>query len=171
MNRSAWTCTLLAGGALGYYLLLGRAHLAEITALHRQIGDAYERFDAAERQAAQEAELLDAASRLDQWRAVLTPRLTYDPEHEFQVTVSNELRRDGLVVDRTEAPQSDSALGRPNQRVRVAIQGPLPRIVAAICRLENAETPTRVVELTLQIADANAARGELTVVRTWSDQR
>jgi hypothetical protein len=172
MNRSAWSCALLAGGALGYYLLFGRAHLDEIASRHAEMAAAYARFEAAERQGVQEAALLDAAARLDHWRAELTPSLTFDPASpELQLVVMNALRVDGLVVERTEAPQSDRAPGRYSQRVRVTVQGPLPRIVAAICRLENAPTPTRVVELTLQTADASVARGELSVVRTWSEEQ
>jgi hypothetical protein len=170
MNRSVWSCALLTGGALGYYLLFGRGHLAEIAARHAEMADAYARFEAAERQGAQEAALLDASARLDHWREELTPALTFDPASpELQLVVMNALRSDGLVVNGTEQPQSERAAGRSSQRVRVTVQGPLPRIVAAICRLENAPTPTRVVELTLQAADASVARGELTVVRTWSE--
>jgi hypothetical protein len=172
MNRSAWTCALLAGGACAYYLALGRGHVAQIEQCHERMRAAYARFEAAERQATQEAALMDAAERLERWRTQLTPALTLDPASpELQLVVMNELRSGGLVVDRTEAPQSDSTLGRPNQRVRVTVLGPLARIVAAVCTLENAPTPTRVVELSLQAADANVTRGELTVVRAWSGTR
>jgi hypothetical protein len=173
MNRSAWTSALLLGGAVAYYGLFGRVHVAEIAARQQQTTEAYARYEAAEQRASQETALHGAATRLDALRAELAPALTLDSEAppELQLIVMNELRADGLVVERTEAPQSDASLGRPNQRVRVTIQGPLPRIVAAMCRVENAATPTRVVELTLQATDPNAARGELTVVRTWSHER
>jgi hypothetical protein len=173
MNRTAWTCALLAGGAAAYHAAFGRVHFAEIADLHEQLEAAYARYEVAEQQASQEAALIDAAARLDRWREELTPRLLRDDDStpELQLMVMNELRAGGLVVERTEAPQPDAAVGRPNQRVRVTIQGSLQRIVAAMCRLENAPTPTRVVELSLQAADPLAARGELTVVRTWSDER
>ena len=172
MNRTVATCAVLAGTTLAYHVLFGRRHLAEIAACHDETTAAYARFEAAERQAALETALLEAEARLEAWRGQLTPPLRFDPaQTPFQLTVMNGLKRDGLVVERTEAPQSDVTLGRPNQKVRVSVQGPLQRIVAAICRLENSPTPTRVVELNLLAGDVENARGELTIVRTWSDHQ
>jgi hypothetical protein len=82
------------------------------------------------------------------------------------------LARDGLRVDRTEAMAPDPTLKRPNARIKVTIAGPFARLFAALQNLENSLPPTRVTELTLVASSAaGEVRGEMVVVRTWSEAR
>jgi hypothetical protein len=171
MNRSASTCVVLLGAALGYWLLLGRAHLAEIADRRTEMADAYERFEAAERESTQEAVLLECAARLERCRTELAPRLALDPGLPFSLRATTELRAHGVTVESSETMAPEPALTRPNHRVRVVVSGTLGRVFAALCALENSPSPTRVTDFALQATDAHRVRGELTIVRAGSEPR
>lgn len=172
MSTTLSTCGVLAGAAVVYWLGLGRAHLAEIAERRVLMAAAYERFEATERELAHETALLDCAARLERCRAELDARLTPDPEHApFLLAATSELKATGLTVERSDALPDDPSLGMPNRRARVVVSGTLGRLLVGLCTLENAAAPTRVTELTLQAGDGTKVRGELTIVRTWSQPR
>lgn len=173
MNRTTATFLVFVGMLAAYHVLIGRRHLAEIAAGNAELAAAYVRYDAAEEEAATELRLQADADRLHQLHAQLLPPLAGGADGGAPLLLASEaLARDGLRVERTEAMAPDPTLQRPNARIKVAVSGPFARFFAALQNLENSLPPTRVTELTLVAgAAAGEVRGEMVVVRTWSEDR
>lgn len=173
MNRAAATFTTLAGIAAAYYLVLGRAHFADIAACNREVSEAYARFEAAEQETARELLLQRGAAQVEQWRQQLLPMLTLPAAGPPPLVAASEaLAADGLRVERAESLTADPALGHANARLRLAVAGPFPAFFTALRNLENSMPPTRVTELVLvATAIPGEVRGEMIVVRTWSEAR
>lgn len=172
MMRSWSTCAALAGTVLGYHLVFGRAHVAEIAAQRAAMDASYSRFDAAEAAVAQETLLLDCATRLDRWRGDLTPWLTEDPSQPpFLIAATTSLEAAGLAVERSEALPSESGAGHRTQRVHVVVIGTLGTLFTAMCSLENSASPTRVTDAALRFQPGDRVQADLTIARTWSGGR
>jgi hypothetical protein len=172
MNRTTATFLVFCGMLAAYYALIGRRHLAEIAAGNAELAAAYARYDAAEQEAATELLLQADAERLHELQTELLPPLAADGGGAPLLLASEALARDGLRVERTEAMAPDPTLQRPNARIKVAVSGPFAHFFAALQNLENSLPPTRVTELTLVASSAaGEVRGEMVVVRTWSEAR
>lgn len=173
MKRTTATFLVFVGMLAAYHALIGRRHLAEIAAGNAELAAAYARYDAAEEEAATELLLQADADRLHELQAQLLPPLAAGADGGAPLLLASEaLARDGLRVERTEAMPPDPSLQRPNARIKLAVAGPFAQFFAALQNLENSLPPTRVTELTLVAgATAGEVRGEMVVVRTWSDAR
>lgn len=173
MNRTTATFVVFVGMLAAYHALIGRRHLAEIAAGNAELADAYARYDAADQEAATELQLQASAERLHELQRQLLPPLATAADGSAPLLLASEaLARDGLRVERTEAMPPDPSLTRPNARIKLAVAGPFARFFAALQNLENSLPPTRVTELTLVAGAAvGEVRGEMVVVRTWSEAR
>lgn len=173
MNRTTATLGVFVGMLAAYYGLIGRRHLAEIAAGNADIAAAYARYDAADQEAATELSLQASAERLHELHRSLLPPLAASADGAPTLLLASEaLARDGLRVERTEAMPPDPALQRPNARMRLAVAGPFAQFFGALQNLENSLPPTRVTELTLVAGPGpGEVRGEMVVVRTWSEGR
>ena len=173
MNRTTATFVVFVGMLAAYHALIGRRHLAEIAAGNAELAAAYARYDAAEEEAATELRLQADADRLHALQQRLLPPLAASADGSAPLLLASEgLVRDGLRVERTEAMPPDPSLPRPNARIKLAVSGPFAQFFAALQNLENSLPPTRVTELTLVAGPGpGEVRGEMVVVRTWSEAR
>lgn len=171
MNRTAITFAGFAAMLAAWYGLVGRRHLLEIAACNADIAAAYERHAAAEHEVERELALHSDAERLLELREQLRPQLSEATDGTPPLVAASEtLAAAGLRVDRAEAMSPDPALGRPNARMRLSVAGPFPTFFQGLLALENSLPPTRVTELVLVAgAKPGEVRGELLVVRTWSE--
>ncbi|MBL8737707.1 MAG: hypothetical protein JNL12_14845 [Planctomycetes bacterium] len=171
MNRTATTFASFAAMLATWYGLVGRHHLLEIAAGNADIAAAYERHAAAEREVEHELALHSDAERLLQLREQLQPQLSEASDGtQAMVATSETLATAGLRVDSTQAMPPDTALGRPNARMRLSVVGSFASFFQGLLALENTLPPTRVTELVLVAGSKpGEVRGELLVVRTWSE--
>ncbi len=169
MNRTVLTIATLAGIAGAYYAVLGRGHLAEITALERRFGDAYNRYDAADREAQRTAELQQCARELENWRDELAARAAVDAAVAPLPAATAAFAAEGLTIERAELLPADTTLAMPHDRLRVVVAGSFASVFRAIAKLENASPTARVTELAIRgRPGANTLSGDLTIVRTGS---
>lgn len=171
MNRTATTFAGFAAMLAAWYGLVGRHHLLEIASCNADIAAAYERHAAAEREVEHELALHSDAERLLELREQLRPQLSEARDGTPPLVATSEtLAAAGLRVDRAEAVSPDPALGRPNARMRLSVAGSFASFFQGLLALENALPPTRVTELLLVAGSKpGEVRGELLVVRTWSE--
>ncbi len=171
MNRAVSTLVVLAGIAGCYFAVIGRGHFAELAALRAASLAAYDRFETADEETRREPELLACLQSLEQWRTDLRDSLTLVGEAtSLMIAATDQLEKDGLVVERSDALAPDGAIARPHRRIRVVVNGTLAALFSAVRNLENAALPTRVTDLSLLTgADGSSVRGEMTIECTWSE--
>lgn len=171
MNRTATTFVGFGAMLGAWYVLFGRAHLLEIAACNGEIAAAYQRHAVAEQELEREFALHADAERLLELRERLRPQLSESTDGTPPMVATSEtLTAAGLRVDNTQAMSPDPSLGRPNARMRLTVAGSFTSFFQGLLALENALPPTRVTELVLVAGSKpGEVRGELLVVRTWSE--